>query len=238
MLYSELAQYYDRIYHWKDYAADCAVMERLLRANKRSPGNRLLDIGCGTGGHIQLLQGRYECTGIDLQEEMLAIARAKVPKARFVQGDMRSFDLREKFDVVICMFSTIGYATTEQELWWTISNIANHLVPGGVAIIEPWLVKEDFRANWIGMHTYDGADAKIARMNESRIEDGLTIMDFHYLIGVPGRGVSHYQDRHVMGLFDLEVTQALMRRAGMEPSFDPKAFALERGALVGVRVAE
>lgn len=238
MLYSELAQYYDRIYNWKDYAADCAVIERLVKAHKRSRGNALLDIGCGTGGHLLHLQERFECTGVDLQEEMLAIARAKVPRATLVQGDMRSFDLRRRFDVIICMFSTIGYAKTEQELWWTVSNIANHLAPGGVAIIEPWLVKEAFVPDRIGMNTYDGEDAKIARLNEVRLEDGLTIMDFHYLIGVPGKGVTHFQDRHVLGLFDLEVTQALMRRAGLEPSFDPKAFALDRGALVGVQTAK
>ena len=46
MLYTDLARYYDRIYHWKDHKADCEAIERLVANARRSTGNRLLDIGC------------------------------------------------------------------------------------------------------------------------------------------------------------------------------------------------
>ncbi len=238
MLYTDLARYYDRIYHAKDYQADSDAIERIVAKVRRSSGNRLLDVGCGTGSHMKCLSARWDCTGIDNQEAMLEVARAKVPSARFVQGDMRSFDLRERFDVVICMFSTIGYATTDQELKWTIENMSRHLVEGGVLVIEPWIVKEDFKGGQIALLTYDGADAKIARMAESRVEGDTTILDMHYLVGEPGQGVTHVHDRHMLLLFDLDRTMAMMREARLEPGFDADAFALGRGALVGLRLPE
>jgi SAM-dependent methyltransferase len=236
MLYTDLARYYDRIYHRKDYRADCDAIERIVAKVGRSTGKRLLDVGCGTGSHIEQLSARWECTGIDNEEAMLEVARAKVPSARFVQGDMRSFDLRERYDVVICMFSTIGYATTEQELKWTIENMSRHLVEGGVLVIEPWIVKEGFKGDAIALLTYDGPDAKIARVAESRVEGDMTILDMHYLIGEPGQGVTHVHDRHMLLLFDLDRTTALMRAARLEPGFDKDAFAPGRGAVVGLRL--
>jgi ubiquinone/menaquinone biosynthesis C-methylase UbiE len=46
---------------------------------------RTLDVACGTGFLTQHLRG--EITGLDQSPSMLELARAKVPKGRFVQGD-------------------------------------------------------------------------------------------------------------------------------------------------------
>ena len=103
-LYSTFARYYDRVYHQKDYDDDARRLDAIIEGRKRSPGNRLLDIGCGTGEHILRFSDRYECTGIDLHEEMMEVARRKVPRARFQQMDMRYLELGTTFDVIISMW--------------------------------------------------------------------------------------------------------------------------------------
>ena len=58
----------------------------------------------------------YKVEGIDLDANMLTVARRKHPKIRFHQGDMTSFNLRRQFDVITCLFSSIGYAKTKSNL--------------------------------------------------------------------------------------------------------------------------
>lgn len=234
-LYSDLARYYDRVYHWKDYEDDARRIVSLVDAFKTSDGNSLLDLGCGTGGHLEHLTDRFVCTGLDMEEAMLGIAREKVPRARFVQGDMLDFELGETFDVIICMFSTVGYARSREELAGLMGMCGKHLRPGGVVLIEPWLVKEAFKPHHVGFHTYDGEDAKIARMSRVWIEGVMTVLEFHYLIGEPDREIMHLTDRHELRLFDLDEAMALMEEAGLRPSFDEKGFGLERGALIGTK---
>ena len=51
-------------------------------------------------------------TGLDQSPEMLALAERKVPRARLIQGDMSSFSLGERFDVVICVFDSLNHLLT------------------------------------------------------------------------------------------------------------------------------
>ena len=54
-------------------------------------------------------------------------------------ADMTSFDLGRRFDVVTCLFSSIGYVGTAERLDQAIATMAAHLEPGGTLIVEPWL---------------------------------------------------------------------------------------------------
>src|SRR5262245_1992768 len=67
----------------------------------------LLELGCGTGAVLELLP--FDLTGVDLSEEMLRVARAKRPGARFVHGDMTTLALGETFDVVLCIADAINH---------------------------------------------------------------------------------------------------------------------------------
>ena len=78
-----------------------AWLDRLLA--RTSPGDTILDVGCGAGEPIAryiIEQDRRVC-GIDFAEPMLAIARQRFPEARWIQADMRAFDLGESFGSVV-----------------------------------------------------------------------------------------------------------------------------------------
>ena len=51
---------------------------------------------------------------------------------------MADFDLPRRFDVIICLFSSIGYAKTLNRLQKTLTNLARHLRPDGIVVIEPF----------------------------------------------------------------------------------------------------
>ena len=71
--YNELAKYYDLIHSDLDYEKSAKGIDKLIQLHLRSKGNKLLDVACGTGTHIKYLEDKYNCTGIDWNEEMLKI---------------------------------------------------------------------------------------------------------------------------------------------------------------------
>ena len=69
--YGELAKYYDILYAWRDYAKESRVSLRQIERYKRSQGKSLLDVGCGTGKHVEHLKSGFDCVGLDASEAML-----------------------------------------------------------------------------------------------------------------------------------------------------------------------
>lgn len=117
-MYSKSAKYYDDIYaaNGKDYRAEANKVRRFIQKYKQSKGKSLLDVGCGTGIHANLLSKHYQVEGLDIEQKMLAAARKNYPKIRFQQGDMVNFKLGRNFDVIVCLFSAIGHVKTKTRL--------------------------------------------------------------------------------------------------------------------------
>src|SRR5215471_3671310 len=113
-MFSQTAQYYDTIYlAMKDYGAEVAKLTVFIHQYCRSTGNRLLDVACGTGLHLSYLKHRFQVEGLDLDEQLLAIARHRNPDVPLHHADMIGFDLGHTFDVVTCLFSAIGYVKSK-----------------------------------------------------------------------------------------------------------------------------
>jgi ubiquinone/menaquinone biosynthesis C-methylase UbiE len=201
-MFSKSAQYYDEIYASidKDYEVEVSKLHTFIQKYKQSPGNSLLDVACGTGIHAGFLSKYYQVQGLDLDPQMLAVAKKKHPDIRFHQGDMTDFDLHRQFDVIVCLFSSIGYVKTRSRLRKAMKNMARHLLPGGVVLVEPWFTPEQWHPGRASMTYVDKPDLKIARVSYSRQRGRLSFLDFEYLIGTP-KGIEHYREVHELGLF-------------------------------------
>ena len=233
MLYRELAKYYDKIYHWKDYTIETEKIKELIKKFKTTPGNSLLEVGCGTGHHIQHLQDTYQCTGVDLNEEILLVAREKHPNTEFIQANMVNMDLGRSFDVITCLFSSIGYVKTYSNLEKALNGFSRHLFSGGVAIIEPWFTKDVYSVGRPSITVYEDDDLKIARVNVSEINGDVSVMDMHYLIAERGKKVKHFVDRHELGLFEVDRTLETMEDAGFDAVYLPDGLMENRGIYIG-----
>jgi len=236
-MFSRSVKYYDLIYaaRGKDYAREADIVDGIIRRNCRSGGKRLLDVGCGTGGHLAHLKGRYKATGLDLDPGMISYARRHHPDVEFVQSDMQSFDLHRPFDAIVCLFSAIGYVKTVDRLNSTLQCMAQHLEPGGVVVIEPWLTPEAYVTGTVHAVHVDEPDLKISRMVVSRAEGRISVLEFHYMIGTPG-GIEHFTEMHETGLFTHDEYLAAFMGAGLDAIHDPDGLG-GRGLYVGVKVA-
>ena len=235
MLYRELAKYYDLIYSYKDYKKEAGIIRKIISKYKKSGGNGLLEAGCGTGKHLKYFERAFNCTGIDVNEGMLRIAKKNAKRTFFKKNDMVNFNLNKRFDVILSLFSSIGYVRTYKNLEKTICNFSRHLKSGGVLVIEPWLTKKNFRAGTPHMATFDSKNIKIARLNISRIKNDISVIDMHYLIAEKNKEVKHFIDRHELGLFNINRTLEIMKKEGFEARFSKNGLMKDRGLFIGVK---
>jgi SAM-dependent methyltransferase len=232
-MYEQLADYYDEIYHFKNYQKEAEKIESLIQQHKRSSGTNLLDVACGTGNHIGHLKQRYIVEGLDFSPEMLRIARKKHPDILFHMGDMTSFKLENQFDVITCLFSAIGHVKTKVRLRRAVRNMANHLQCGGLMILEPWITPASFRKGIVSLISVDKPNLKIARINVGKVQGPVSALEFHYLIGTPSK-VRHVVDRELLGLWTHEEYLDAFRDAGLEVAFDSEGL-MGRGLYLGVK---
>jgi len=139
----DYSKYYDDLYRQKDYAAECDRIEEEIRANSQSKVHKILDLGCGTGGHSYILAERgFQVCGIDQSETMLAIAKEKASKTNlpvcFFQGDIRDISLDDTYDAAIMMFAVLGYLTETNDIITALRTIRNHLNHNSLLIMDFW----------------------------------------------------------------------------------------------------
>lgn len=177
---------YDRIARFYDAVMDDPAprADRVGRSIGRyRPGARsLLELGCGTGSILARLGEVPSLTGLDRSPAMLAAAREKVPSARLVEGDMSSFDLGERFDVVISVFDSINHLVDFDAWCATFDAVHAHLADGGLFV---------FDVNTMGELRRLGADEPWV----FDFEDGVMIMDVSYAENGPDAGISDWEIR-------------------------------------------
>ena len=111
--------------------------------NKTSPSSEsiILDIGCGTGHHVdQLSTKNLQVVGIDISPSMIAKAKENFPQYDFKLGDVLVNDTFQpsSFTHILCLYFTIYYMKDKQKFF---NNCYDWLMPGGYLIIH--LVNRD-----------------------------------------------------------------------------------------------
>lgn len=232
-MFSKTTAYYDKIYAWKDYCTEVEDLTDVIHENLRSEGKRLLDVACGTGRHVEYLKQHFGVEGLDVSHEMLELAQQRNPDVPFHHADMVDFELGNKFDVVTCLFSSIGYVRTMENLIRAVNCMTQHLLPGGLLVIEPWLTPAVYQPGRVHANFVDEPDLKIARISTGRVEGRLSILDMHYLVGTPGN-VTHLVECHQLAMFETEEMHEVLANAGLEVSYDAEGLMF-RGLFIGCR---
>jgi SAM-dependent methyltransferase len=117
-------------------AADPSIAGDIdLYASLIPPDGSLLELGSGTGRVSEAIARRgFDVTGLELSAAMIAQAEARRPPGlslRYVQGDMRSFDLRRSFDAVICPYFVLSHMP-QSEWKHALLTVSRHVQPKGV----------------------------------------------------------------------------------------------------------
>jgi len=133
--YGELAPHYEE--RWAFYVA--ATVRETLRRLPLGPGQRLLDVGCGTGALLRAAlaaQPTASLTGVDLSPEMLAMARRQLPDPVDLRvAPAHALPLSDdSFDVVVTTSAFHFFPSPEAAL----AEMRRVLRPGGALVITDW----------------------------------------------------------------------------------------------------
>jgi len=113
---------------------------RQFALQARDCGQSVLEVACGTGRvTTRLACEEVSIVGVDLDEEMLKVARTKrseLSNLRWVRGDMRSFDLGETFGLILVPGHSFQFMCTPEDQVKALETFKRHLIPGGLLIIH------------------------------------------------------------------------------------------------------
>jgi SAM-dependent methyltransferase len=234
-MFTASAELYDTIYStFKDYPGEAAQIAELLHwANPQC--QTVLDVACGSGEHARLLAAKgFVVDGLDLDPAFIRIAQQKHPAGQFFTSDMGDFRLSQRYDAVLCLFSSIGYLQTLDRVRLALTCFREHLAPGGVIVIEPWFEPGVLDRTRVATNTGETNGVRVSRVSRVEIDGRLSRLHFDYEI-TDGMGTRYASEVHELGLFTTVEMMRAFQDAGLDAEHDPKGLT-DRGLFVA-RVA-
>ena len=136
-VFDAMAGTYDELEPWYEhlYARVHAIVREALSRPAAAGEATALDAGCGTGFQTAVLAALgYRAHGVDLSSALLAVARARLPRATFVRGRLESLPYAGGcFDAVTCCGSTLSFVSDPAA---AIAELARVLRRGGRLLLE------------------------------------------------------------------------------------------------------
>ena len=171
------AEAYDAIYQDKDYTAECDLVERLF-AHAAAPVRDVLDLGCGTGRHAELLVDRgYEVVGVDRSPHMIAQANRRAAQRRssrspvYHVGDVRTFRTDRRFDAALMMFAVLGYQLEDDDVHAALRTARVLLRDGGLLLFDCWYGPAVLHQQPTDRtKTVEGSDGRWVRTSTSQLD--------------------------------------------------------------------
>ncbi|MBR6595786.1 MAG: methyltransferase domain-containing protein [Oscillospiraceae bacterium] len=138
--YHELAKSYDRLTNDVDYEATVEFYMQILQREGLCP-RTVVDLACGTGSVTEILARKgYQVTGVDMSEEMLTQAMAKVMDMenppRFVCQKLQELRLPRAVDMAVCALDSLDYITDPADCAEALRRTYKVLNPGGIFIFD------------------------------------------------------------------------------------------------------
>ncbi|MCI0394274.1 MAG: class I SAM-dependent methyltransferase [Chloroflexi bacterium] len=211
-----------------DYAEEAAFFHRLLQEAVTPPPHTLLELGSGGGNNASHLKAHYQMTLVDVSPGMVAVSRRLNPECEHHLGDMRTVRLSRLFDAVF-IHDAIDYMITEDDLRRALETAFVHCRPGGVLLVAPDYVRENFTPG-ADHGGHDGPDRALRYLEwtyDPDENDTVYTTDFAYLLREANGAVRAEHDRHICGLFPRATWLQLLRQVGFDPRIAPDPYGRE-----------
>ena len=200
MEYKEFAKYYDKFYQNKNYRKETEFLKNFINAN-----DKILDVGCGTGIHAALLTDNgFEVDGLDLNKEMLEIAKTRL-KTNLYWQNILEIDISKKYNMIISMFAVFNHLKDTDELMRGLMNLKQLLHDGGKIIID----LHNPQSSGSKIDTYDNM-TRVMKWNYDR---SLKIEKSDIIFEIDG---IKYTDTHTFRIFTIDEMKECCERVGLK----------------------
>lgn len=204
------ATYYDEFHRReKPYEAECDFVEATLARFGLGRAKRILDLGCGTGGHvIGLTQRGYQVTGVDSSAGMLEIARQSAAQAN-IEVDLRlamaeTVDLGQTFDCVVSFYNVINYFVDDDDVARLLANVRKHLGADGLFVFDyrnafPAVTK--YSPQTVHELQQDGRRVILISHNSVDVTQQLFLSNYEGFIFEGDRLIERFEEQHRLRVF-------------------------------------
>lgn len=140
-IYQNFARVYDAFGSESFCLTLLEELQEVLEYYCLEPGNRVLDLACGTGViTTELSKLGFSVTGLDLSPDMLAQAKQRAAlnnqNINFVQADLREFRLGQQFEAAICTHDSLDHLFEDEELDSAFERISEALADRAIFIFD------------------------------------------------------------------------------------------------------
>lgn len=221
MTYAQFAYLYDELMKDVPYEEWVRFLN-LQRSRYGVSGKKILDLACGTGElSVRLASEGFTVTGVDLSEDMLAVAQEKAAKKNLplflIEQDMTQLQGLEQYDIVGIFCDSLNYLQTEQEVLSTFTGVWNHTKTGGLFLFD---VHSLYKMNELFInqtYAYNGEEISyIWQCFEGRhphsVEHELTFFQLDQTNGLYRR----YDELHFQRTFPASQYENWLRMSGFE----------------------
>lgn len=218
--FQDYAYYYNAFYKDKDYTLEAKQLDKLIQ-KYGDDVKSVINYGCGTGKHdIELSKLGYSCTGIDLSQTMIEIAKQNSDAIDFLVADIRTYEPSKKYDAVISMFHVMSYQNNNQDILAAFYSARRALNKGGLFLFDSWYGpgvlsdKPEVRVKQVEDNQY-----KLIRMARPVMYDKKNVVDVCYevlIIDKITNVTKTLNEVHSMRYFFRPEIEFLLQQAGFE----------------------
>ena len=173
---------------------DLADLHFYKRWLPKSKDARILELCCGTGRlTLPIAKDRYNISGVDYTSSMLDQAKIKASEAgleiRFIEADIRTLNLQDKYDLVFIPFNSIHHLYKNEDLFRAFNVVKNHLKEGGLFLLDcfnpniQYIVEGEKEPKEIAAYTTDdGREVLIKQTMRYESKTQINRIEWHYFI--------------------------------------------------------
>ena len=217
-IFNKYSEYYDVIYKKKNYLKETNYV---LSHLKKKPKN-ILDIGCGTGGHLSYFsKKKIDTVGVDSSKQMISIAKKKNPGLKFIHSDAKSFLFRYKFDLITSLFHVTSYINKDKDLLRIFKNVKKHLNKNGTYIFDYWYreaVKKD--KPYLRVKKFYIKNSEFIKISEPYFDKKLKEIDLNFYLIEKKKGKKQlFTEKHFMRSYNPYELFKILKLAGFKKMF-------------------
>ena len=187
----------DLIYDANIYDGMNTHIDDLLFYKRWLPKNKnacILELCCGTGRlTIPIAEDGYNISGVDYTFSMLEQAKAKASEAglkiEFIEADIRTLDLQNKYDLIFIPFNSIHHLYLNEDLFKAFNTVKKHLKTGGRFLLDcfnpniQYIVEHEKKQIEVAAYTTkDGREILIKQLMRYERKTQINRIEWHYFI--------------------------------------------------------
>lgn len=182
------ADLYEIFYREKPYAKESRWIHESLVKYSPFKVKRILELACGTGNHsLHLSRYGYSVTATDKSKDMVRVAKQKlssIDTIRVKQMDMiHFFNFIKTFDAILCLFDSIGFVQTNENISKVFKNVNNNLKKGGLFVFEYWNAGAMLRSyEPVHVKEWQHGNRKIVRESKTKMNYQKQLCNVKYTI--------------------------------------------------------